>query len=164
MTAVEAPKAAGVRVSETRIGKFQVEVAAGGHRFFADEPLDVGGLGSGPNPYELLSAALGACTAMTCRLYADQKGWPLEAVIVRLDHIGKTAEAKDRFIREITFEGALDETQRQRLLEIADHCPVHRTLTAGSDIETRLAPPQTEAKGDEKAHFQRMEEVCAKAG
>jgi len=152
----------GVRVAETRVGKFQVEITAAGHRFLADEPRDVGGLGSGPNPFELLSAALGACTAMTCRLYADQKGWPLQAVIVRLDHIGKTATAKDRFLREISFEGALDAAQRRRLLEIADHCPVHRTLSAGSDIETRLASEVGMAgEAPEPDHFQDMEEVCA---
>ena len=152
---------AGVRVAETRVGKFQVEVTAAGHRFLADEPRDVGGLGSGPNPFELLSAALGACTAMTCRLYADQKGWPLQAVIVKLDHVGKTATAKDRFTREITFEGDLDEAQLARLLEIADRCPVHRTLAAGSDIETRLAdsPAMMLAEPDE-IHFAQMDEVC----
>jgi putative redox protein len=153
---------AGVRVGETRVGKFQVEVAAAGHRFLADEPRAVGGLGSGPNPFQLLSAALGACTAMTCRLYADKKGWPLEAVIVSLEHIGKTATAKDRFIREISLEGPLDAAQRQRLLEIADHCPVHRTLVAGSDIETRLSQRAEQAdENPELGHFEDMEEVCA---
>jgi putative redox protein len=153
---------AGVRVAETRVGKFQVEIAAAGHRFLADEPRDVGGLGSGPNPFQLLSAALGACTAMTCRLYADQKGWPLEAVIVRLDHIGKTQAAKDRFVREISFEGPLDDAQRQRLLEIAGHCPVHRTLAAGSEIETRLsAAPPVAGEDPQMDHFRDMEEVCA---
>ena len=156
------PALAGVRVAETRVGKFQVEVAAGGHRFLADEPLAVGGLGSGPDPFDLLSAALGACTAMTCRLYADQKGWPLQAVIVTLEHVGKSLTAKDRFIRSITFEGGLDEAQRARLLQIADHCPVHRTLSAGSDIETRLAPPapplEPEANND---HFEQIEQAGA---
>jgi len=160
--AADTASAPGVRVAETRVGKFQVEIAAGGHRFLADEPRNVGGLGSGPNPFELLSAALGACTAMTCRLYADQKGWPLEAVIVRLEHIGKTPTAKDRFIREISLEGPLDAAQRQRLIEIADRCPVHRTLSAGSDIETRLAEHVAMAgEAPEPDHFEDMEDVCA---
>ena len=162
MTTATLSPLAGVRVAETRVGKVQVEIAAAGHRFLADEPRSVGGLGSGPDPFDLLSAALGACTAMTCRLYADQKGWPLRAVVVQLDHSGKTMTAKDRFIRNITFDGDLDETQRARLLEIADHCPVHRTLSAGSEIETRLAPPapplEPEANSD---HFEQAERISA---
>jgi len=151
-----------VRVDETHLGKFQVEITAAGHRIVADEPRDVGGLGSGPNPFQLLSAALGACTAMTCRLYADQKGWPLEHVSVRLEHIGKTPTAKDRFIREIILEGPLDDAQRKRIMEIADHCPVHRTLVAGSDIETRLSAQVAPAgAASEDDHFQDMEQVCA---
>jgi len=161
--AADTPSAlAGVKVAETHVGKFQVEITAAGHRFLADEPRDVGGLGSGPNPFELLSAALGACTAMTCRLYANQKGWPLEQVTVRLEHIGKTQAAKDRFIREITLEGPLDDAQRKRLMEIADHCPVHRTLAAGSDIETRLSAQVAPAgQAPEQDHYDDMEEVCA---
>ena len=121
-------------VEETGVGDFQVAVQAGGTTFLADEPIEAGGLGTGPNPYELLGAALGACTAMTLRLYARRKGLPLEAVRVAVRH---ERREKDVFIREICLVGELDEARRERLLQIAEQCPVHRTLTAGARIETR---------------------------
>jgi uncharacterized OsmC-like protein/alpha-beta hydrolase superfamily lysophospholipase len=135
-----------VRVRETREGRFQQEITAGAHRFFSDEPLAVGGDDSGPNPYDLLLAALGACTAMTLRLYAERKALPLDRVTVRLRHGKvhaadcKTCESKegmiDRIERGIVLEGTLDAEQRSRLLEIADKCPVHRTLTSEVDVRT----------------------------
>jgi uncharacterized OsmC-like protein/alpha-beta hydrolase superfamily lysophospholipase len=135
-----------VVVRETRRGRYQQEVAVGAHRFLADEPVDVGGLGSGPGPYDLVLAGLGACTAMTLRLYAERKALPLERVTVRLSHAKihaadceacETKEGKiDRIERAIELRGALDAEQRQRLLEIADKCPVHRTLTSEVDIRT----------------------------
>jgi putative redox protein len=130
-----------VLVEETRAGKLQVEVRAGPARFLADEPVAVGGLGSGPGPYELLSAALGACTSMTLRLYADQKQWPLTRIRVAVSH-SKDKERKpaDLFRRSIALEGPLDDAQRARLLEIAGRCPVHRTLESGSAIETAEVP------------------------
>ena len=130
---------ASAQVTETRAGKFQDEVQAGGISFLADEPAGLGGLGTGPSPYDLLCAALGACTSMTVRLYADQKGWPLTRISVKVGNTPKTATTKDKFLREITFEGALDETQRARLMQIAERCPVHRTLSEGSEIETHMA-------------------------
>jgi putative redox protein len=136
-----------VTVRETRQGRFQQEIIAGAHRFLADEPAEVGGADSGPNPYDFLLAALGACTAMTLRLYAERKALPLERVTVRLRHAKIHAadcaicESKegmvDRIEREIAIEGALDPDQRARLLEIADKCPIHRTLTSEIDIATR---------------------------
>ena len=142
------PPVQGVRVEETGAGKFQVRVVTPSITFLADEPISVGGLNSGPTPYDLLSAALGACTAMTCRLYAARKTWPLEQVVVEVEHTAKTASEPDRFVRKIAFHGQLDETQRVRLLEIADRCPVHRTLTEGSVVETeRLAGDQRNAGG-----------------
>jgi putative redox protein len=129
-----------ILVQETRAGKLQVEVIAGNTRFLADEPVEVGGLASGPGPYDLLCAALGACTAMTLRLYADQKQWPLERVRVAVRHSkDKDHKPADRFFRRIALEGPLDSEQRARLLEIAGRCPVHRTLEAGSAIETVAA-------------------------
>ncbi len=135
-----------VLVRETGAGKFQQEIMSGRHRFIADEPVKVGGLDSGPGPYDLLLAALGTCTAMTLRLYAEHKKLPLARVSVRLSHKKvhvedcEACESKDRMIdridRAITLEGALDDDQRKRLMEIADRCPVHRTLTSEIDIRT----------------------------
>ena len=135
-----------VVVRETRRGRFQQQVTVGRHRFLADEPADVGGLDSGPGPYDLLLAGLGACTAMTLRLYAERKALPLERVTVALSHSRihaadcETCETKegmvDRIERGITLRGNLNAEQRERLLEIADKCPVHRTLTSEVDIRT----------------------------
>ena len=128
-----------VIVRETGKGKFQQDVHSGRHHLTADEPVDVGGDDSGPGPYDLLLAALGACTSMTLRLYADQKKLPLRRVEVRLRHdriyAADCAECEtkegllDHIERVITLEGDLDAKQRARLMEIADKCPVHRTLT-----------------------------------
>jgi uncharacterized OsmC-like protein/fermentation-respiration switch protein FrsA (DUF1100 family) len=135
-----------VLVRETGNGKFQQEVLSGPHRFLADEPIKVGGLDSGPGPYDLLLAGLGACTSMTLRLYAEHKKLPLERVSVRLMHNRIHAEdclncetkegMVDRIERSITMEGLLDAEQRKRLLEIADKCPVHRTLESEIEIRT----------------------------
>ncbi len=144
---VQAPAdGADVVVEETRAGRLQQLVSAGRHRFFADEPVEQGGLGSGPNPYDLLLAALGACTSMTLRLFADHKGWPLEKVRVSLSHNKiyaadcadcETREGKiDEITRGISLQGALDAAQRARLLEIADKCPVHRTLHGEVKVRT----------------------------
>jgi len=130
----EQPEIGTVLVRETGGGKFQQEILSGSHRFLADEPVKVGGLDSGPGPYDLLLAGLGACTSMTLRLYADHKKLPLERVSVRLVHNRihvedcLNCETKegivDRIDRNITMEGPLDAEQRKRLLEIADKCPV----------------------------------------
>lgn len=137
-----------VRVEETGDGKFAQHLLDGRHHLFADERATVGGSDRGPNPYELLLMALGACTAMTLRLYADRKRWPLVRVSVRLRHAKIHAEdcaecetkqgMLDRIERVIDIEGTLDEAQRQRLLEIANMCPVHRTLTSEISIQSRL--------------------------
>ncbi len=135
-----------VVVRETRRGLFQQEIIAGAHRFLADEPVNVGGLDSGPGPYDLLLAALGACTSMTLRLYADRKKLPLTRTIVRLRHnriyATDCAECEtkegmiDRIERVITLEGDLDAGQRAQLIDIANKCPVHRTLKSEIDIRT----------------------------
>jgi putative redox protein len=145
----EAPDQREVVVRETGEGRFAQEIAAGRHRLRADEPGSVGGSDTGPTPYGLLLAALGACTSMTLRLYAERKRWPLERVTVRLSHEKvhardceecETREGRvDSIEREIALEGALDDEQRRRLLEIADRCPVHRTLHSEVRIASRLA-------------------------
>jgi len=139
----------GVLVSETGNGKFEQSIVAGTHRYLADEPVSAGGNGSGPSPYEYLLAALGACTAMTIRLYAEHKKLPLKRVAVHLTHDKihaadcescETKEGKiDRIEREITLEGDLSAEQRAQLMGIADKCPVHRTLHSEIDVRTREA-------------------------
>ncbi len=143
-TANDAPRK--VTVTETGGGKFQQTIAIGPHRLTADEPLAAGGLDSGPGPYDLLLAALGACTSMTLRLYAEHKQLPLERVSVTLSHSKihaqdceecETKEGKiDRIERVLTLTGALSDEQRARLVEIADKCPVHRTLHSEVNIRT----------------------------
>ena len=136
-----------VTVGETGQGDFQVEVTAGGASFLADEPPEVGGLGSGPTPYDLLGAGLGACTAMTVRLYARHKGLPLDRVSVKVGHSRRAdAQPPDLFTRQLHLEGELSEDQRRKLVEIAGKCPVHRTLHAGAAIETELGDGLPEAR------------------
>jgi putative redox protein len=130
-------------------GGLTQEVEAGRHRLVGDEPIDAGGEDLGPTPYDFLLAALGTCTSMTLTLYARRKGWPLTGVEVRLVHDRIYAEdcascetktgKIDRIDREIVLQGPLDEEQRRRLLEIADKCPVHKTLTSEIHIQSRLA-------------------------
>ena len=128
---------------------FAQRIEVGAHSFTADEPASDGGSDTGPNPYDLLLAALGSCTSMTVALYARRKQWALQSVTVRLQHSKvhaadcESCETKDgrmdRIEREIELGGALEQYQRDRLLEIANKCPVHRTLTSKIDIRTRLA-------------------------
>ncbi len=138
----------GVRVTEAGDGRFAQHVQAGRHVLRADEPVPAGGDDSGPGPYDFVLAGLGACTSMTVRMYAAQKNWPLERVRVDLRHERihatdcaecETKEGRiDRIERVLTLEGNLDEAQRQRLLEIANKCPVHRTLHSEVWIPTTL--------------------------
>jgi uncharacterized OsmC-like protein/pimeloyl-ACP methyl ester carboxylesterase len=138
-----------VVVRETRTGKFQQTISVGPHRMLADEPIAAGGEDTGPGPYDLLLAGLGACTSMTMRLYADRKSLPLERVTVTLKHSKIHAqdcaecETKagmlDQVDRVIAMEGNLDAEQRKKLMEIADKCPVHRTLTSEIHIVTHAA-------------------------
>lgn len=138
-----------VVVQETRNSKFQQTVAVGPHRMLADEPVAAGGQDSGPGPYDFVLAGLGACTSMTMRMYADRKSLPMERVTVTLKHSKIHAEdcaecetregMLDQIERVIAIEGALDAEQRKKLMEIADKCPVHRTLTSEVRIVTRAA-------------------------
>jgi putative redox protein len=137
-----------VEVVENGRGKFAVDISVGPHALLADEPAEVGGNDSGPSPHDFLLAGLGACTSMTLRMYADHKKIPLEQVQVRLtrrkikaadcpDCVTKDGEVEE-MTREITLVGDLDEATRQRLLEIANKCPVHKTLTGENKIRTAL--------------------------
>ena len=139
-----------MRVTETGRGAYANEIRLGQHTLLADEPEKYGGTNTGLAPYDFLMAGLGSCTAMTIRMYADRKQWPLERVTVQLHHEKIHAEdcaecetkagKIDRIERVITVTGKLDETQRQSLLAIADKCPVHRTLHSELNIRTRLEP------------------------
>lgn len=133
----------------TRTGDdgYTTMVRAGEHRFITDEPEAVGGKGMGPSPYDLLVASLGTCTGMTLRMYADRKNWPLEEIRVHLQHsklhaedcghCGKENAKLDHVLREIELVGPLDEDQRKRLLEIANKCPVHKTLDKKVSVTTK---------------------------
>lgn len=138
-----------VIVVERGDGKFTQMMLDGEHVLLADEPRKVGGDDRGPSPYRLLLMALGSCTSMTLRLYADRKGWPVERITVRLRHFRDYATdckecaeknvAIERIERIIEIAGALDAEQHKRMVEIADKCPVHRTLESRIKIESRLA-------------------------
>jgi putative redox protein len=143
-----APSSEGtVTVTETGSGTYTQQIAAGQHRLVSDEPRPIGD-DAGPTPYDLLLAGLGACTSMTVRMYADRKGWSLERVRVTLRH--SRIHAKDcadcetsngwidHIDRDVELSGDLDDSQRQRLLHIAERCPVHQTLTSEVDIATSL--------------------------
>jgi putative redox protein len=147
--ATEAEQSRRVTVQETGQSKFQQEVTVGPHHLIADEPASAGGQDSGPNPYDFLLTGLGACTSMTMRMYADRKSLPLDRVTVTLNHSKiyakdcEECETKtgmlDQIERVIAIEGNLDAEQRSKLMEIADKCPVHRTLTSEVRIVTRAA-------------------------
>ncbi len=137
-----------VRVTETGRGAYENSVETGVHRLIVDEPASLGGGNRGPDPYALLGAALVACTSITLRMYADRKGWPLEQVAVAVrhsrEHAADCAQCEegvpaDVFERALTLSGPLDADQRQRLLEIADKCPVHRTLETPGLVRTTLS-------------------------
>lgn len=142
-----------VEVSETLTGRYMQSALAGRHCWTADEPARAGGNDAGPGPYELLLMALGACTSMTLRVYAELKKIPLRQVRARLSHRRihaqdcrdcVTKEGKlDEIVREIQLEGDLSDEQRQGLLEIANRCPVNRTLTSEIKVRSMLAQTWT---------------------
>jgi len=132
---------------------YRTEIKAGRHSLVADEPEDVGGDDDGPSPYDYLLAALGSCTGITLRMYADRKEWPLDETIVRLSHDrihaeeckdSETEEGRvDHVTREIDVRGDLTDTQRERLFEIANKCPVHRTLHSEVNVKSMLREEET---------------------
>nr|MBL8410690.1 OsmC family protein [Dechloromonas sp.] len=129
-----------VVVAENGKGRYQQEVRVGQHVLLADEPESVGGADAGPAPFDFLMAALGACTSMTLRMYAERKGLALTGVSVALSHekIDLDGVRRDRISRRITLHGDLDPAQRQRMLEIANKCPVHKTLSQPVLIDSEL--------------------------
>ena len=149
----EEPKTGGEKNQViTRIGRsgYVTDIMAAGHGLVADEPVSMGGTDKGPAPFDLLMAGLGTCKAMTLRMYSDRKQWPLEAVTVKLNHKKidaadcETCQTKegqlDQFDCEIDLSGELDDQQKQRLLQIADRCPVHRTLHSEIIVKSKLKP------------------------
>lgn len=137
---------------------FAQHISASGHTFAADEPVAAGGTGTGPDPYQILLAALGACTSMTVALYARQRQWPLTRVRVQLAHSRESAQdcaacptqaaQLDRIERVIELSGDLTDEQRRRLVEIAERCPIHRTLTSTIDIVTSLGQVRESGEKD----------------
>jgi putative redox protein len=126
-------------LEETKLGDFQIKVRSGSSTFFVDEPFGVGGLASGPNPYDLLSAAIGACSLMTMRLFATENKWPLEHIRVRVSHHRTGLQGRDVFLKEIQLLGSLSEQQQQKLADISKQCPVQVTIGRGSDVQTVLS-------------------------
>src|ERR1700677_4434871 len=143
-------------LNETGNGPFQVQAKAGSGTFLIDEPVAAGGMSSGPNPYDLLSAAIGACSLMTMRLYARRRQLPLERIEVKVTHHRDNLKDKDRFVREIQLTGPLDPA------EIVMRCPVHMTMERGSEMETILLPPETKvgAARNRCEHARAMNQAC----
>lgn len=129
-----------VVVAENGQGRYQQEVIIGEHRLLADEPVSIGGADAGPAPLEFVMAGLGACTSMTLRMYAERKGIPLSRISVRLSHdkVKVAGISRERIVRRITLEGELTGAQRERLLEIANKCPVHKALEQPLVIDSAL--------------------------
>jgi putative redox protein len=125
-------------IVRTAPGKFRQTVHVGPHSLVADEVVDLGGGDAGPAPHEWLLVGLAACTSMTVKLYADRKGWPLESVEVSVD--GAHVDGAFVLTRKVGVRGPLDDEQRARLLEIADKCPVHKSLSGPIRIQTTLGP------------------------
>jgi uncharacterized OsmC-like protein len=150
----------GVTARLTGAGRFQTAISVCGSEILSDEPLAVGGLASGPTPYELLSAGLASCTAMTLSLYAGGKGWDVSSVRVEVAH--SKQDGADRFTRQISFGPEISGEQRTRLLEITLRCPVHRTLESRSEIVTVEVAALDPAAGAEPAeqHLADMEAAC----
>jgi putative redox protein len=151
-----------VVVENTGQGLFQVRVQTGEHSFLMDEPIAFGGGSSGPSPFDMMSAALGACTLMTMKLYAERKGWALDRVGVRVVHKKGSPEARDRFERVIQLGGVSDE-QRERLLYIAERCPVHLLLERGADVSTNVTEEALAGAKAEGLHEQVIDELCRDA-
>ena len=146
-------------VEETGAGRFQARVRTGELTFLADEPMAYGGLSSGPNPFDLACAALGACTVMTMRLYAERKGWNLGRMSARVRHRKSSPDGRDLFERVLHLGDVTDE-QREKLLHIADRCPVHLMLERGASVTTKLSEAELPPAHGEGLHAKTIEELC----
>ena len=151
-----------VLVEKTDEGTFQVRVTTHEHSFLMDEPVAYGGLSSGPSPFDMFCAALGACTLMTMELYAKRKGWTLDGLNVRVAHQKGSPEARDVFQRTIQM-GDVTEEQRERLLSIAERCPVHLLLERGADVRTSVTQASLPGPKDEGLHQKVIDELCQEA-
>jgi putative redox protein len=152
-----------ILAEETGTGVFQVRIDTGDHSFLMDEPEEYGGLGSGPSPFDLLCAALAACTLMTMKLYAKRKGWTLDRQAVRVTHEKGSADKRDRFDRLLELGNVTDE-QREGLLEIAQRCPVHLLLERGADVTASIAAAELPAATPDCLHAQEIDDLCRETG
>lgn len=152
-----------VSAKATGEGQFQVRIETGDHSFLLDEPVEFGGSASGPSPFDLLCAALGACTLMTLNLYAKRKGWAIEGLTVRTTHEKGSLDQRDRFDRTIEMGNATEE-QQQALLKIAQRCPVDLLLERGADVTATFAVGELPGAEPDSIHAQEMEELCREAG
>ena len=128
-----------VRVVETGEGRYANHVTMGSHSLISDEPERLGGDNLGPNPFDLLGAALAACTSMTIRMYAERKGWDVQNLTVSVDH--QRDRGHDTFTRIISFDGPLGEEERERLIDVSHRCPVHRVMEGSATILTETDLP-----------------------
>jgi putative redox protein len=167
MSATQAPRPA-VAARPEGTGRFTTLIEVAGGPIHADEPVSVGGGAAGPTPYELLSAALAACTSMTLRLYTANKPWAVPDFRVEVEHaLIPGSPPRDRFTRRILFDGPLDAALRARLLDIAEKCPVHRTLSGGgaeiltsAEAPAPVPVPPIEPADPPAAHVEQMERAC----
>jgi uncharacterized OsmC-like protein len=156
-----------VVVRETQNGPFQVEIRSGPLSFLADQSPAVGGRGGGPDPYDLLCGALGACTSMTVRLFADQRTWPLSRVRVAVKYLGKNGTNQECFERILALDGDLTADQRSQLLAIAEGCPVHVALTGRCTVVTSfgdIGAAEEEARSVQSDHFIAMQARLRSSG
>ena len=151
-----------VIAEDTGVGRLQVQIQTQGASFYVDEPTSAGGLASGPSPFDLLSASLGACTVMTIKFYAQRKRIPVTHVQAIVFHDRHPESGRDVFQRSIFIAGAIDEAQMRQLLSAADRCPVSKTLSAGADISTTrsAAAIPTGRRVEDDAHVRAMEMAC----
>lgn len=147
----------------TNAGTFQVRVSTGEHEFLMDEPVDYGGLSTGPNPFDMLRAALAACTLMTLKLYARRKGWGLDGLRVHVTHRKGVAGERDRFDRVLELGDVTDE-QRDALLKIAQRCPVHLLLDRGADVSVATIHEELPNAVANGLHASGMAEACSEVG